>query len=116
MMFKKFIEVEFKEFIPWGARFTCAKPTKDRKYIKSLSACKTYATLKDIYPGVHNPLTHEMHTLWKLGYVKKYTQKKYCKGHTWVDSKGNHHKVVIPMRTWYKITPSGKKLLKSVGL
>lgn len=115
-MFSKFIEIKFNDTFPWGAGFTCAKPTKDRKYIQSLSRCRDYATLKDIYPGVKNPLTHEMHQLWKLGYVKKYTQKKTCKINIWVDSKGKTRTTLIPMRTWYKITSKGKSLLKSVGM
>jgi DNA-binding HxlR family transcriptional regulator len=115
-MFNKFIEIEFNDHFPWGAKFTCAKPTKDRKYIQSLSRCRTYASLREIYPGVKNPLTHEMHRLWELGYVKKYTQKKFCKEYTWTDSKGKKHVTRIPLRSWYKITSKGKRLLRSVGL
>lgn len=115
-MFSRYIEVKFNDTFPWGARFTCAKPTKTRKYIQSLSRCRKYASLKDIYPEVKNPLTHEMHRLWELGYVKKYTQKKFCKENRWIDEKGKEHIDLIPMRTWYKITSKGKKLLKSVGL
>lgn len=97
-MATKYIEIKFTEWIPWGSHLTVKYPTKNRKYIKSLMACRTFATLKDIYPEVANPLTHEMHTLWKLGYVKKYT------------------KPGLKNRSWYKITSKGKQLLTSLGL
>lgn len=99
-MFKKYIKIPFTEFCAYGSNLTCTKPTKDRKYIQTLTHCKTYASLKDIYPGVDKPLTHEIHKLWKLGYVNKYTQQQY------ISSTGNL------TRVWYKITRKGKALLR----
>lgn len=111
---KVFVEIPYRAQKGWpeyGSRLTCKYPTKDRKYIKSLSNCRNFATMKDIYPNVKNPLSHEIHKLWRLGYVKKYSQ---CTIKTLPD--GSVTFLTDKTHVWYKITPQGIELLKKVGI
>lgn len=71
---RKFVEIPFVEYAPYGTGSTYEKPTVKRKYIKILLTCMSYASPAVIYPGVKNPLSHQLHDLWKNGYLAKYNR------------------------------------------
>lgn len=71
---KGFEKLDYKKVatIPWGSNLTGRYPKPNRKYILTLKRCLQPATMKEIYPGIKNPITHELRTLWALGYLDKY--------------------------------------------
>lgn len=95
-MNNEFIEIKFQHsdpwFTNWGTHCRFNKPTKDRKYIKILLRCLSYATAGVIYSGVKHPLTHQLHDLWRYGYLNKYRKN------------GDRH-------VYYKTTPQGHDLI-----
>ena len=95
-MSNEFIEIKYPHGNPWydcwGTHCKFNKPTTDRKYIKILARCLSYATASVIYPNVDHPLTHQLHDLWKNGYLKKFKRV------------GDH-------RIYYKTTNSGQELI-----
>jgi hypothetical protein len=95
-MNNEFIEIKFPKGNPWyenwGTNCKFNKPTPKRKYIKILALCLSFATMSAIYPDVAHPLTHQLHDLWRHGYLNKY--KKV----------GDRH-------VYYKTTQKGRDLL-----
>ncbi len=89
-----FIEINYiPDRFGYGTGSNYASPTKNRKYIKILAICLSYASPAVIYPGVKNPLSHQLHDLWKNGYLAKYHRK------------GNNKNV------YYKTTNKGIELI-----
>lgn len=97
----KYVEMKFKKFrspFDYGTHCKYNKPNKNRKYIKTLSRCLTYAPTNFIYSNIKCPVSYELYDLWKNGYVKKYTLPQYLKGRR-------------PHRVFYKITSKGLSLV-----
>lgn len=80
-MNKEFVKVEvedlwiWREYPDWpksetGNKFN--RPTKDRKYIKILAKCLTYAPASVIYPGVKNPLMHQVRDMCRAGLLERF--------------------------------------------
>jgi len=109
----KFIKVTNDGFCAYGygSNLNLKNATADKAYIKRLAKCKTYATDKDIYPGIKNPLKDDLVSLWKLGYVERYTMPKYMKKEIWGETEYNH-----ASRIWWKTTRKGNALLKKLGI
>ena len=61
-----------------GIKFN--RPTRDRKYIKILALCLTYASATLIYPNTKHPLMHEVRDMCRAGLLERYSRagsKKY---------------------------------------
>jgi len=97
----------------YGAGITCKRASKDKHYVKVLAACRAkHMTMKEIYPGVEHPLSHEVASLCQLGLLQRYGTPKYMKEFKFHDGTTD----VRPTRVWYKTTAKGRKLLAKVGL
>lgn len=91
----------------YGSNLNLKHAAPDKKYIQRLMRCRDYATAKDIYPGIKNPIRDDLVKLWQLKLVDRYSMPKYIKtfnGYTYAT------------RIWWKITPKGLRLLKKLGI
>lgn len=96
-----YIEMKFEKFrspFDYGTHCKYSKPNRNRKYIKTLVRCLSYATPQFIYSNTKHPLSHELYDLWKNGYVQKFTLPQYI----------NQKR---PRRVFYKITSKGLSLV-----
>lgn len=92
---EEFIEIKYDQShgFDYGTGCNYTRPTTKKKYIKILSICLSYAGPAVIYPGVKNPLSHQLHDLWKNGYLAKY------------------HRVNDNKHVYYKTTNKGINLI-----
>ena len=96
-MNNEFTEIKFPIGNPWyenwGTHCKFNKPTANRKYIKILARCLSYATMGVIYPNVKHPLTHQLHDLWRYGYLSKY--KKQGDRHVYYKTTTKGHDLIL---------------------
>ena len=96
-MVNAYVNVSEKAGGPYGYGTTlkALNPTPRHKYVQALTRMSwyTYATPKQIFPNVKNPISHELVQYVKLGLAEKFTNLKGT-------------------RVFYKITPKGMELLK----
>lgn len=67
-------------------------PSVNKKYIRVLATCLTYAPAKIIYPNVKNPVMKQVRDLCRAGYLDRYARE-------------DDHKY------YYKTTRKGMRLL-----
>ena len=91
----------------YGSNLNLKYASPDKKYIQRLMRCRDYATAKDIYPGIKNPVKHDLVTLFRLKLVDRYSMPKYIK---------TSDDYTYATRIWWKITPKGRRLLKKLGI
>jgi hypothetical protein len=64
------------------------KPNKNRKYIKILALCLTYAPAKLIYPNTKQPLMHQVRDMCRAGLLERYQRAGDRKYYYKTTSKG----------------------------
>lgn len=71
---------------------TFTRPNRNRKYIKILALCLSYATASMMYPNTKQPLMHQVRDMCRAGLLERYSRT------------GSR-------AYWYKTTPKGQDLL-----
>lgn len=51
------------------------RPSVNRKYIKILALCLTYAPASLIYPNTKQPLMHQVRDMCRAGLLERYTKQ-----------------------------------------
>ena len=51
------------------------KPSRERRYIKILALCLTYAPAKLMFPNTKNPLMHMVRDMCRAGLLDRYTRR-----------------------------------------
>ena len=59
----------------YETKSTFTKPTRDRKYVKILALCLTYAPAKLMYPNTTQPLMHQVRDMCRHGLLQRYTKE-----------------------------------------
>ena len=81
----EFTKVEVKDRWIWAERPNCVKsetgctfnhPTVNKTYVKILARCLSYADKNIIYPGVRNPVWHQVRDLCRAGYLERFTSNE----------------------------------------
>lgn len=54
---------------------TFTRPNRNRKYIKILALCLSYATASMMYPNTKQPLMHQVRDMCRHGLLQRYTKK-----------------------------------------
>lgn len=106
----KEFEATHKRETVYTGPLRCTRPTAERRYIETLSRCTTPTRSPVIY-GCKHPYLMELHMLICLGYVERYTVRRYLKQAT--NAYGQH--IEWAKVYWYKATPKGMRLLKKVN-
>lgn len=83
----------------------CSRVNANSTSVRILKSCETFKSPAEIF-GVKNPMTTHLKGMAKAGLLNIYTIPELCKP-VW---KG----VDRYLKTWYKITPKGKKVLNEI--
>ena len=98
---KNLIDVTDKAtgYYGYGTNLKAKNPKPTHKYVQHLKNMRDagYATRREVCPGVKHPIDHEFAQFCRLGLAKKFTNLKGT-------------------RTYFKITPKGRRLLKQAGV
>ena len=75
----KLDEVRFPRYFLKGVAMETAskfnRPTVNRRYIKILALCLTYAPASLIYPNTKQPLMDQVRDMCRAGLLERYTKK-----------------------------------------
>ena len=83
---------EYPDMVKSETKCKFNRPTPERRYIKILAICLSYATARVIFPNTKQPLMHQVRDLCRAGYLDRFTR-------------GNER------RYYYKTTHKGRELL-----
>ena len=71
-MFTK-VKVEQNTYKGFETNCKFNRPTLEKKYIKILSRCLSYASREVIFPGIKAPLMHQVRDLCRAGLLERFT-------------------------------------------
>ena len=83
----------------------CSRANKNSTAAKILISCSTFKSPAEIF-GIEKPYLNQLKGMAKAGLLNVYTIPELCRP--------GYYGVTHYMKTWYKITPNGDKVLKEI--